>query len=157
MGYKIIVINPFDKENGLIDGDIKYIGDVDSDFIHSDLLIDYGLGVYGDDSIFGLLSNGNYLPDIPAYFLAVGYNNVVFLNVSDNRAGRLGLLYLPDNVSNEQKKSLNNLVSVLKNYRIEVNYNLRVDDGFVESDRDYISSNDLSSLFGESSYNEKRL
>ena len=128
MNFKIIVINPLDKDNDLIDGDVNYIGDFDSDFMHSDLLIDYGLKTYGEDSIFGILSNGYFLPDVPAYFLTEGYNNIVFLKISNSKVSNFALLYLPDSVSDKQAQSLNRLISSLKNYKIEVNYNLRVDD-----------------------------
>ena len=56
-------------------------------------------------------------------------------NVSNSKVGKVGLLYLPSNISDKQRESLGRLSSLLKDYRVEVNYNLRVDDGVVDSDR----------------------
>ena len=83
MNNKVIVINPLDEENGLNDGDINYIGDAGSYFDHSELLINYGLGVYGEKTIFDIMSTGNYLVEYPVYFLTEEYDNIVFLNVSN--------------------------------------------------------------------------
>lgn len=154
MDSKIIIINPSDDNFGLSDGDVKFIGKSESDFSHGDLLISYGVETYGEDSIFGLLVNGNFLVDVPAYFLAEGNDNVVFLNVSNSKVGKIGLLYLPTNISDKQKESLNNLSSILKDFKIEVNYNLRVDDGVVDSDRHTIKG--IAGIFSNLSHNKKK-
>ena len=135
MESKVIIINPSDEEYGLIDGEIKYLGEVNSDFFHEDLLINYGYEVYGEGSIFKVLHDGNYLVDIPVYFLTEQYDNVVFLNISSSKNGKAGLLYLPTDISEKQIQSLKKLSSVLKDYKIEVNYNMAYDDGLVDSDR----------------------
>lgn len=153
MDSKIIIINPSDEAYGLSDGNVNYIGKVDSDFYHSDLLIDYGISVYGEDSIFGLLANGNYLVDIPVYFLVEGNDNLVFLNVSNSKTGKMGLLYLPNNISSKQKEALNKLSSILGDFKIEVNYNLKMDDGVVDSDRHIING---LSLFSDNSFHNKK-
>lgn len=150
MENKIIIINPFDEAYGLSDGDVKFIGKMDCDFSHGDLLTNYGIEIYGEDSIFGFLAEGNYLVDVPVYFLTEGNDNVVFLNVSNSKSGKMGLLYLPSNISNKQRESLGRLSELLKDYKVEVNYNLRVDDGIVDSDRhtirgiDEVSSSTLN-------------
>ena len=133
MNSKIIIINPDDADNNMIVGKINYVGDLNSDEIHGDLLTSYGLRAYGEDSIFGILSMGNYLTDVPVYFLCEGNDNVVFLNVSNSKIGKFGLLYLPQNISFKQKRAINSLN--FSGFEIEVNYNLRVDDGIVDSDR----------------------
>ena len=146
MDNKIIIINPSDEDYGLLDGNINYIGEVNNDFSHGDLLTSYGVDIYGEVSIFGILSIGNYLVDVPVYFLTEGYENIVFLNVSRPKSGKIGLLYLPSNISDKQKESLNSLSFILKDYRIEVNYNLRVDDGIVDSDRHIMNGLDEVSM-----------
>lgn len=135
MENKVIIINPLDEAYGLSDGEINFIGSMKSNFSHGDLLTRYGVQIYGEDSIFGILSNGNFLVDVPVYFLTEGNDNIVFLNVSNSKVGKVGLLYLPSNISDKQRESLGRLSSLLKDYRVEVNYNLRVDDGVVDSDR----------------------
>ncbi len=146
MDNKIIIINPLDEDYGLYDGNINYIGEINSDFSHGDLLTNYGVDIYGEDSIFGILSTGNYMVDVPVYFLTEGYENIVFLNVSRSKSGKIGLLYLPSNISDKQKESLNSLSLLLKDFKIEVNYNLRVDDGIVDSDRHIINGFDESTI-----------
>ena len=135
MENKVIIINPLDEAYGLSDGEINFIGSMKSNISHGDLLTRYGVQIYGEDSIFGILSNGNFLVDVPVYFLTEGNDNIVFLNVSNSKVGKVGLLYLPSNISDKQRESLGRLSSLLKDYRVEVNYNLRVDDGVVDSDR----------------------
>lgn len=134
MDNKVIVINPLDEENGLTDGDINYIGEIDSYFDHSELLINYGVDAYGEKTIFDIMSTGNYLVEYPVYFLTEEYDNIVFLNVSNSKTGKIGLLYLPSDISDKQRESLLSLSSVLKDFNIEVNYNLRLDDGIVDYD-----------------------
>lgn len=135
MENKVIIINPLDEAYGLSDGEINFIGSRKSNLSHGDLLTRYGVQIYGEDSIFGILSNGNFLVDVPVYFLTEGNDNIVFLNVSNSKVGKVGLLYLPSNISDKQRESLGRLSSLLKDYRVEINYNLRVDDGVVDSDR----------------------
>ncbi|MBR2708394.1 MAG: hypothetical protein IKE90_03040 [Bacilli bacterium] len=154
MKNKIIIVTPSDEAYGLIDGDIKFLEDEDSYLSHSDILIKYGTDTYGMDSIFGILSIGNYLVDVPVYFLAEGNDNIVFLNVSNSKYGKLGLLYLPTNMSDKQKESLNSLSSLLKDFRVEVNYNLRIEDGFVDSDRHTMKG--ICGLSSKSSNKQKK-
>lgn len=135
MDSKIIIINPDDEAYGLVDGDVKFIGEIGSDYSHGDLLNSYGIETYGEDSIFSILASGNFLVDVPVYFLTEGNENIVFLNVSSSKIGKVGLLYLPTNISDKQEKALISLSNLLKDFKIEVNYNLRVDDGIVDSDR----------------------
>ena len=131
--YKVIIISPEDNENGLSDGQIHFLGSVNENYTHSDVLIKYGLEKYGKNSIFNILNNGYYLPVYPAFFLTEYEDNVVFLNISDNKVGKQGLLYLPSNLSDEQIESVNRLKHILKGFNIEINIDLKLDDGIVES------------------------
>lgn len=81
MENKVIIINPLDEAYGLSDGEINFIGSRKSNFSHGDLLTRYGVQIYGEDSIFGILSNGNFLVDVPVYFLTEGNDNIVFLSI----------------------------------------------------------------------------
>lgn len=138
MDYKAIIINPLDEENGLNDGIINYLGNDGSEFDHSELLVNYGLDVYGENTIFDILSEGNYIVEYPAFFLTEGYGNIVFLKVSDSKTGKIGLLYLPKDISDKQRKSLLSLSSILKDYNIEVNCDMSLEDGLIESHRDFM-------------------
>lgn len=142
MKNKIIIINPEDDENNLVDGDLTCIGEMNGENNHCDLLIDYGLKVYGKKSIFEILSQGNFLTDVPVFFLCEGNNNVVILNVSSPRIGKIALLYMPSEMSERQWKTLKKID--LKDFEIEMNYNLRVDEGIVDSDRKIIKGDTIN-------------
>lgn len=136
---KIVVINPFDEDASLEDGNICRINGGEG-FFHGDLLTKYGLATYGEDSIFSILSNGNYLPDVPAYFLVEEKGNVVFLNISTKKCGKVGLLFVPSELSFEQDESLDIFLQSVKDFSITVNSNMRIEDGIVCYDSDALCS-----------------
>lgn len=131
---KIIIINPFDEDASLKDGHIHIIKD-EAYFCHGGLLIEYGMQIYGNDSIFGLLSRGDYSPDVPAYFLVAENDNVVFLNISSEKVGKRGLLFLPSELSFEQDESLNYVLEHLKDFSIIVNTNMRIEEGIIDYEK----------------------
>lgn len=131
--YKIIIINPEDVENKLEDGNMDYIGRIEDNYVHVDLLIDYGLKTYGEKSIFGILSD-KYTPDVPIYFLTMHYQNIVFLNIPGRFKSKRGLLYMPEIISKHQRKSLGRLFKQAKGYDIELNHSMRIVEGVVESE-----------------------
>lgn len=131
--YKVIIISPLDEINNLSDGSIQFLGDRNDYLSHSRLMIRYGLDTYGENSVFSLIRDGYYLPVYPAFFLTEYGNNVVFLNISSDKVGKAGLLYLPSDLSDEQINSVNKLSRILKGFNIEINMDLKLDDGIVES------------------------
>ena len=143
---KVVIINSDDRENNLTDGYLNLLGDVNEDISHSELMIQYGLKKYGTDSIFGILNDGYYLPVYPAFFLTESLGNVVFLNISNNKMGKQGLLYLPSNLSELQMDALNSLSKELKGFNIEVNNNLILDDGIVDCSQSYIVCDGKSNI-----------
>lgn len=132
---KVVIINPFDDDASLEDGNICRINGGDN-FCHGVMLIEYGLKTYGEDSIFGILSKGNYLPDVPIYFLVEENSNVVFLNISDKRRGKKGLLFIPSELSFEQEESLYDIFEGMEDFSVTVNSNMRIEDGIVCYDTD---------------------
>ncbi len=143
---KVVIINSNDENNNLTDGKINYLGYRDSDESHGDIMIDYGIRTYGDNSIYEILNEGFYLPIYPAFFLAEYDCNVVFLNVSSKQTGKLGILYLPSDISDEQVAALNSLSCNLKDFDIEVNRKLKLNDGLVDSNCTFIKGDNLSSI-----------
>ena len=127
---KVIIINPEDSKYSLTDGFINYLN---APYMHTDIMIEYGLHIYGEESIFGILSNDNYLPNVPAYFLSEEYGSIVLLNISDKKFGKQALLYLPSTVSFNQIDSLNSITKDMKGFSLEVNYDISLKDGLVES------------------------
>ena len=143
---KVIIINPLDEKNNLTYGKINYIGDIDGYISHGDLMINYGVEIYGEDSIYEIMSDGNYLPIYPAFFLAEFDGNIVCLNISNNKIGKQGILYLPSDLGDEQIKSINSLSRALKGFNIEVNRDLELDDGLVDSSTNIIHCDGKSDI-----------
>lgn len=131
---KVIIINPKDDKHDLQDGLINYLGEINGDTPHEILMTNYGIDVYGNNTMFGIISEGNYLPNVPVYFLTEEYGNVVFLNISNSKIGKQGLLYLPSDISEKQIEAINTVCKQLKGFDIEVNNNMRIEDGLVESE-----------------------
>lgn len=145
---KITLITSEDKENNFKDGQVISFGGVDKNLIHADLLLEYGKQTYGEDSIFKILE-GCIMSNVFSYFLAEYYDNVVFLNLYDKSHSKYGLLYLPSEMSENQKKSVNNLIKKLKGYKIEINRELKFIDGFVESEKNHIKSDGIVEIFDQ--------
>lgn len=153
--YKVTVVRPYDEEYNFKDGEIFSFGEVTDESYHAIYLYEYGIKTYGKDSIFSIL-NGCYMPNVFAYFLAEYYNNVVFLNVVDRNLGRSGILYLPSNLSTNQKKSVNEMIKSLDGYVIDVNKDLEYIDGFVESEKYRITSDGSIEIFSNIEDNKKK-
>ena len=105
---------------------------------HVTYLNEYGLKVYGENSEFKNLSD-NSSPHIPISYL-VNRGNIVFLNLGINE--KIGLLYFPKIINETQKELTCQLLDLLKNYQIELTYNLDLNDDFIigdiiKSDGDY--------------------
>ena len=151
---KAAIINPYDEDALLAAGNIVYLkpDEDDENFWHSALLIEYGRRVYGDSSIFGVLSNGMYLDDVPVYFLVEEFGNVVFLDTSHKRYGKCGLLFLPSSLDFEQEEKLHDFLDGLRNYQITANYNMKLEDGIVW----YDSDDTCSIIFDSDSRPKKR-
>lgn len=136
--YKVIIISPEDKDNNLNGGQTVFLGKIEENISHSEIMINYDLKTYGDNSIFGILNQGYYLPIYPAFFLTEYQGNIVFLNISSRKSSKQGLLYLPNDLSDIQINVLNNLAKELKGFNIEINKNLFLDDGLVDGTQSYI-------------------
>lgn len=143
---KITLITPDDDGNNLKEGDIISFGKLTDDNYHAILLYEYGIKTYGKNSIFELLKEC-YMPNVFAYFLTQYYDSVVLLNTSERKRGRGGLLYLPEELSQNQKKSVNKVIKQLNGYILEINRDLKYVDGFVESDRYKITSDGEIEVF----------
>ena len=135
--YKVIVINPEDEEYGLEAGKINYLGKITSNYYHYDVLMEYGETIYGENSFYAHNKTKDYLVQAPVLFLNKS-NNIVLLHIPGKRRQENVLLYLPDELCPEQLKSLTTVIEQLKNCNFEINCNLRVENGFLESDTEDI-------------------
>lgn len=145
---KVTLITPEDEEYNQIDGQIISFGKIEKYSFHSFILLEYGKEVYGEDSIFKILEECQ-MSSVFAFFLTEYYDTVVFLNLCGHCHSKCGLLYLPSDLSDKQKKSINELIKNLKGYQIEVNQDLKLIDGFVESEKVNIKSDGTLELFKE--------
>ena len=128
--YKAVIINGVNNK-GDIDGNIDYVGDLDEYGFHIDALIEYALEKYPDVQVFSKIpSNCEF--DVPIFFLT-WLNNIVYVNVSDVKHGKKGIVFFPDEVSLKQKDALYDFAKGLSNVNITVIYNMDFDDGLVFS------------------------
>lgn len=128
--YKAVIINGV-NDKGDVDGNIDYVGDLEEYGFHVDALIEYALEKYPNVSIFQKIPN-NCEFDVPIFFLT-WLNNIVYVNVSDVRHGKKGIVFFPDEVSLKQKESLYAFAEKLSNVNITVIYDMDFDDGLVYS------------------------
>lgn len=127
--YKGIIISG-DNE-GDVDGKCDFIGHKDEYEYHIDALLDYALKKYPDVQVFKIIP-GNCEPNVPIYFLTA-LNNIVYLNVSSQKLGKYGMLFLPDEISLKQKEVLYDLASKLSDVNVDIFYDMSFDDGLVYS------------------------
>lgn len=144
--YKISLIMPEDDEYGLKDGEILSFGEMNNDLYHVGLLLEYGLKIYGDDSVFGIIKECQ-MASVFSYFLAEYFGYVVFLNLHFDKYGKKGLLYLPSDISISQMDSVNKMYRNLKGFEIEVNSDLQFVDGFTYSDKNVYVSDGIHDIF----------
>ena len=154
--YMVAIING--QYEGDIDGNIDYMGrlylkndtgildsnevDLDKYRNHVDHLLKYGRGKYPNEVIF------NKMPDnvefrVPIFFLSI-LDNIVYLNVSTEKYGRHGWIFMPDEVSDKQKETLYEFARKLSNVGINLFYDLNYnEEGYVEF-QEYDCKNGLS-------------
>lgn len=106
---------------------------------HGDILREYGILVYGDNSVFSLMDEDSSLV-LVEYYLGL-YGNVIFYNLSDD----FGMLCVLGDINEKQRRALDRLFEQLSGYTVECNYfvNDNFDDDFYEPFED---SGDFSSI-----------
>ena len=109
--YKAVIINGVNNK-GDINGNVDYVGNLDEYGFHIDALIEYALEKYPDVQVFSKIpSNCEF--DVPIFFLT-WLNNIVYVNVSDVKHGKKGIVFFPDEVSLKQKEALYDLMLMLQ-------------------------------------------
>ena len=127
--YLIAIVNGPEDE---VDGNIDFIGLAKENVYHIDCLIDYGKKKYPGHKGFQAL-NDRYTVEAPIFYLTC-LDNAVYLNIPDEKIGKYGLLYLPDELSDAQIKSLHKLAKQIPRINLEICYNMRVEDGLIQYD-----------------------
>lgn len=130
--HKVLIINGISDKEGIVDGNADFLGYLEACENHVDDLIAYGRQKYPDIEIFKKMNDRCFLY-VPICFLTA-LNNVVYLNVFDKKWGKRGLLFLPDVISDNQRKVLFDLAKDLAKTNVDIIYDLKFDeDGFVSS------------------------
>ena len=107
--YKITLIPPEDDFficKGLIDGDER----------HSDVMRHYGTMIFGDCSVFNIL-NDKSSPTIIEHYLEL-YGYIVFYNICED----FGILCVLNEITDRQRKLLDELLNQLNGYTVEFDY-----------------------------------
>lgn len=136
--YKIAFINGNNFEDrNIIDGGIDYYGEIDSDSLHVMSLLEYAKNNFSDIPVFNQLTI-RHQPEVVAYFLTrIGI--IVFLNMTRydeqhlKRYGKMGMLMMPDKLTDNQIEALNQFVEEISDFSIVVNYDLSIDTGMLDS------------------------
>lgn len=129
--YFVVIITGENEKSDDKDGEIKFIGPVDEYSFHIDCLLDYAIVRYPNIKVFKQM-NDRFRPIDPICFLT-WLNSIVYLNVSDKRFGNYGILYMPDEISEKQKKSLLEFARKYSNKDVCISYDLDYDDGVVSA------------------------
>lgn len=122
-------------------GNVDYLGQDFNFSFHDECLIDYAKNKYPKVSSF---KNIDYMdqPLAIIYYLTK-LRNVVFTNVSVDDEKR-GMLYMPDGLTDEQIKSLNDLMSRVLDFKIYVEHDLVYDDMVMSSEMVLNSMSELN-------------
>ena len=127
--YKVIIISGNNDKYGDIDGEVHYVGPINQYDFHIDCLLAYADKKYPNVPIFKKITS-RCEPNVPIYFLTC-LNNVVYINISDNRIGNYGMLFLPDEISQKQENEIYNLANKIENAHVDIIYDMDFDDGLV--------------------------
>lgn len=131
--YKALIINGTNDKSDDVDGHIDFVGPIGECDYHVDCLLEYACEKYPNVSIFSRIrSLSSCEPDVPIFFLT-WLNNVVYINISGNRAGKYGMLFLPDEISEKQVAAIYELCKQIPMSHVDIVYDMDFDDGYVVS------------------------
>ncbi len=127
--YKVVIITGENKKSDDKDGEVIYVGPIDDYSFHIDCLIDYTRERYPNVNVFKQI-NDRCLPNVPIFFLT-WLNSIVYVNLDSERAGRGGMLYMPDAISEKQRAVLLEMAKELPLNNVDIVYDMDFDDGEV--------------------------
>ncbi len=114
------------------DGTIEHIGNFhDENEYHSICLLNHAIKKYPDEPIFQRLNYRHKAETIGYFYTRIG--DIVIINDSDNelKYGKTGWALMPEIITEEQKNSLYELVSALKDYNVKLTYDMNMDTGIL--------------------------
>lgn len=127
--YKAIIISG-NKEDD-VDGEIIYVGSLDKYDYHTDALLDFLLEKYPNVEVLKTIPR-NCEPDVPTFFL-MRLNNISYLNISSDQVRNRGLLFIPNEITEKQRDSLDKIAEELDDAYVDIGFDLDLDldDGLV--------------------------
>ena len=142
--YKMVVISNGTTDGNLSDGEILEYGKKEEYDKHVPCLIDFCKDYYPEISIFKKLTV-RHTPQVFAYFLQ-DLGNIIFLNTTTDSSikkyGKTGMFVLTENLTENQKESLQVFAKDIDEYRVSIIYNLELVDGMVGGSELHACSNE---------------
>lgn len=139
--YKFAIIFGNDNEkNNTSDGEVIHYGDNLNGELHIKSFLRFIEEYYNEDTMLSKI-NIYHQYSIPAYLLTK-MGNIVIANSTDlaeeelKKYGRSSIIFLPDTITPKQYESLIEIFDELKEYDIMIDSNIRIENGFLNSDSD---------------------
>ena len=130
--YKVVIITGKNDKSEDRDGEVIFVGPLSDYSFHIDCLLDYARRRYPDVRAFQQM-NDRCIINVPIFFLT-WLNSIVYINISSEKTGKRGILYMPDEVSEIQKKQLLKLAQSISNAYVDIVYDMDFDDGEVQEE-----------------------
>lgn len=144
---KILIIYGTNKVDGKDrNGEIECLGCINSDDLHISCFLEFFQNNFLDDNIFRKVTYTT-IPDNVGYALAQK-GHITFFNTTREGKPKSGFFMLPpnlDDITPEQKKTINKIVKSLKGYNLKLLYDYFVNDyGILDSN--FCSIDDFISI-----------
>lgn len=156
--YKLAIIHGQDnyKKNIKI-GQLEYIED-DLDEFHSNCLIKYAKDNYENIDIFHQL-NTRHRPEVIGFLFLHFFNDIIFFNTTKNvdKYGYSGLFLLPDVITLEQKKTLEEFVDSIEKYNVSLFCSLNLEDGILNGEEMYSFDGESPRLLLDKYFKKKKV
>lgn len=145
--YKLVIIDGEGQTEWIKDEKIKGKR-------HIDYLLKFIKEDYPNNELLKRLSDEHIL-EIIGYFIIL-YNNLVFFNTAMNNEqnGKTGYFTFPPSLTSAQRSKLETLCASIPDYKIQIFYDLKIVDGFIEGE-ELFSKEPMSPLEILNLYDEK--
>ena len=129
--FKVAIINRTGKIN-MLKSEYKF---------HADCLLGYARKNYSDYEIFKKLSY-RHSPEVISFFFLELLGDIVFLNTSSKRDANIDILLLPTTLFKEQEDSLLQFLEHIKDFKIGLCTDLKIEQGILEARETYSVNNE---------------
>lgn len=129
--YKVAIIDNM--------GNTNFIGGGNE--FHSDCLLNFAHEKYSDYEVFKKLSY-RHSPEVISFFFVELFQDIVFLNTSSKKHINIGILLLPRELGDNQREVLLQFLDTIKDFKIGLCTDLRIEKGSLESKESYSLNNE---------------